>query len=221
VVVGYASVNSICMIVHVASDGDDRSMHERMLAGDLYIADDPELAEQLLRAADLMEAFNTTPARDSQRRRGLLVELLGAIGEGTEIRAPLRVDYGSHIRMGARSFANFGLVALDVAPITIGDDVQIGSNVQLLTPTHPVDPQPRREKWEAAKPIVIGDNVWLGSGAIVLAGVTIGDNTVVGAGSVVTRDLPANVVAVGNPARVIRTIEPTERTDVERRHGDE
>ncbi len=181
-------------------------MRERMLAGDPYIADDPELAERSLRAMDLMDAFNATSARNPQERRRLLTELLGAVGEGTEIRPPLRVDYGSHIRIGARSFVNFGLVALDVAAITIGDDVQIGSYVQLLTPTHPVDPEPRRAKWEAAKPIVIGDNVWLGSGAIVLAGMTIGANTVVGAGSVVTRDLPANVVAVGNPARVIRTL---------------
>ncbi|MER5647676.1 sugar O-acetyltransferase [Streptosporangium sp. NPDC002524] len=190
-------------------DPDGRSMRERMLAGDLYIADDPELAEHHLRATDLMDAFNTTPARDPRERRRLLTELLGAIGEGTEIRPPLRVDYGRHIRVGARSFANFGLVALDVAPITIGDDVQIGSYVQLMTPTHPVDPELRRAKWEAALPITIGDNVWLGSGAIVLAGVTIGENTVVGAGAVVTRDLPANVVAVGSPARVIRTIEPS------------
>ncbi|MGW5263415.1 sugar O-acetyltransferase [Microbispora sp. NPDC004025] len=192
----------------MAPDSDGRSMRERMLAGDLYIADDPELAEHQLRAMDLMEAFNTTPARDSRERGRLLTELLGEIGEDTHIRPPLRVDYGGHIRIGARSFVNYGLVALDVAPITIGDDVQIGTNVQLLTPTHPVDPELRRAKWEAAKPITIGDNVWLGSGAIVLAGVTIGDGSVVGAGAVVTRDLPANVVAVGNPARVIRTIGP-------------
>jgi maltose O-acetyltransferase len=189
-------------------DPDTRSMRERMRAGDPYIADDPELTEHYLRAMDLMDAFNATSAREPAQRRRLLTELLGAVGEGTEIRPPLRVDYGSHIRIGARSFANFGLVALDVAAITIGDDVQIGSYVQLLTPTHPVDPEPRRAKWEAAKPIVIGDNVWLGSGTIVLPGVTIGPNTVVGAGSVVPRDLPANVVAVGNPARVVRTIGP-------------
>ncbi len=194
-------------------------MRERMLAGDLYIADDPELAEHLLRAMDLMDVFNATPARDPRARRRALAELLGAVGEGTAIRPPLRVDYGSNIRIGARSFANFGLVALDVAPIVIGDDVQIGTNVQLLTPTHPVDPELRRAKWEAAEPITIGDNVWLGSGAIVLAGVTIGENTVVGAGAVVTRDLPANVVAVGNPARVIRTIEPGGQPGV--RSGDQ
>jgi maltose O-acetyltransferase len=122
------------------------------------------------------------------------------------LRPPLYVDHGTNLRVGARCFANFGLVALDVADITIGDDVQIGPNVQLLTPTHPVEPGLRRAKWEAAEPITIGDNVWLGGGAIVLPGVTIGENTIVGAGAVVTRDLPADVVAVGDPARVVRTL---------------
>jgi maltose O-acetyltransferase len=187
---------------------DGRSMRERMLAGDLYIADDPELAEHMLRAMDLMDAYNATSARDPEARWRLLVELLGAVGDGTVIRPPLRVDYGKQIRIGARTFANYGLIALDVAAITIGDDVQIGSNVQLLTPTHPVEPGPRRDKWEAARPITIGDNAWIGSGAIVLPGVTIGENTVVGAGAVVTRDLSANVVALGCPARVVRHLDP-------------
>lgn len=190
-------------------ENDGRTMRERMLAGDLYLADDPELAEQLTRAADLMHVYNTTPPRQHDERNRVLAELLGAVGPDTVIRPPLYVDYGGHLRVGARTFANYGLVALDVAPITIGDDVQIGTNVQLLTPTHPVDAELRRAKWEAARPIVIGDNVWLGSGAIVLAGVTIGANTVVGAGAVVTRDLPANVVAVGNPARVVRGVAET------------
>ena len=179
-----------------------------MLAGDLYIADDPVLAEENAAALDLMAAYNATTARQRPLRRQLLETLLGSIGEDTEIRPPLYVDYGSHLTIGARCFANFGLVALDVAAITIGDDVQIGPNVQLLTPTHPVEPEPRRQKWEAAEPITIGDNVWLGGGAIVLPGVTIGENTVVGAGAVVVRDLPANVVAVGNPARIVRKVEP-------------
>ncbi|WP_336029923.1 sugar O-acetyltransferase [Geodermatophilus sp. FMUSA9-8] len=190
----------------VAPD-DSRTMRERMLAGELYIADDPELAEASAAAQDLAAAYNATTARQRPLRRRLLEQLLGAVGEDTEIRPPLHVDYGTSIRVGARCFANFGLVALDVAAITIGDDVQIGPNVQLLTPTHPVEPGPRREKWEAAEPITIGDNVWLGGGVVVLPGVTIGADTVVGAGSVVTRDLPAGVVAVGNPARVVRTLE--------------
>lgn len=182
-------------------------MRERMLAGDPYIADDPELAESNAAASDLMAAYNATSVRQRPLRRRLLEELLGAVGEDTEIRPPFYVDYGAHITIGARCFANVGLVALDVATITIGDDVQIGPNVQLLTPTHPVEAEPRRQKWEAAEPIVIGDNVWIGGGAIVLPGVTIGDNTVVGAGAVVSRDLPADVVAVGNPARVVRRVD--------------
>jgi maltose O-acetyltransferase len=189
------------------ASGAGRSMRERMLAGELYLADDPEIQAASAVAAELMAAYNASGAGEDARRRELLERLLGAIGEDTVLRPPLYVDYGTQLRIGARCFANFGLVALDVATITIGDDVQIGPNVQLLTPTHPVEPGPRRDKWEAAAPIRIEDNVWLGGGAIVLAGVTIGRNTVVGAGAVVTRDLPANVVAVGNPARIVRTIE--------------
>ncbi|MGY2130122.1 sugar O-acetyltransferase [Blastococcus sp. SYSU DS0617] len=189
------------------NEGDTRSMRERMAAGDPYLADDPELAELSSRAQDLVAAYNATTVRQAPPRRKLLEQLLGSIGEGTELRPPLHVDYGSNITVGARCFANFGLVALDVGRITIGDDVQFGPNVQLLTPTHPVEPEARRQKWEAAAPITIGDNVWLGGGAIVLPGVTIGANTVVGAGAVVTKDLPAGVVAVGNPARVVRTLD--------------
>lgn len=181
-------------------------MRERMTAGDLYIADDPELGELSSMALDLAAAYNATSVRQGALRRNLLQELLGSVGEGTELRPPLYVDYGSNISIGARCFANYGLVALDVAAITIGNDVQMGPNVQLLTPTHPVEAGPRRDKWEAAKSITIEDNVWLGGGVIVLPGVTIGENTVVGAGAVVTRDLPPNVVAVGNPARVIRNV---------------
>src|SRR5262249_24326858 len=113
--------------------------------------------------------------------------------------------------IGARTFVNYGLVALDVARIEIGDDVQIGPLVQLLTPTHPVEPEPRRAKWEAAEPITIGDNMWLGGGAIVCPGGTIGADPVVGAGAVVTSDLPSGVVAAGVPARVIREAQPTSR----------
>ena len=187
-------------------DDDHRTQRERMLAGDLYIADDPELAAESLRARLLLDQFNRAPADAAGERRRVLDRLLGGFAAGSEIRPPFYCDYGYPIRIGARTFVNFGLVALDVAPIVIGDDVQIGPNVQLLTPTHPLEAEARRAKWEAAEPITIGSNVWLGGGAIVLAGVTIGENTVVGAGAVVTRDLPGNVVAVGVPARVIRML---------------
>jgi maltose O-acetyltransferase len=183
-----------------------RTMRERMLAGELYLADDPVLAQEQARGARLLDRFNQTGVDDGAERHGLLVELLGQLGEGSEIKPPLRCDYGYRIRVGARTFVNYGLIALDVASITIGHDVQVGPNVQLLTPTHPVEPDARRAKWEAAEPIAIEGNVWLGGGVIVLPGVTIGENTVVGAGSIVTKDLPPNVVAAGNPARVVRSI---------------
>lgn len=174
-----------------------------MEEGHPYVVDD-EIAAMHLRAVTLTEAYNTTPAADPEGRRRILEELLAGIGPDTVIRAPFHCDYGIYCSIGARSFVNFGLVVLDVARVTIGDDVQIGPNVQLLTATHPLDAERRRAKWEAAEPIVIGDNVWLGGGVIVLPGVTIGEDTVVGAGAVVSRDLPAGVVAVGSPARVIR-----------------
>lgn len=186
---------------------DGRTNRQRMLDGDQYIGDDPDLRRELDRAANLVAAFNAAPGDDHSGRDRILRQLLGSVGDGTHIRPPLRCDYGYQTHMGARIFANWGLICLDVGRITIGDDVQIGPNVQLLTATHPLEPGPRRDKWEGSRPITIGHNVWLGGGVIVCPGVTIGDNTVVGAGAVVTRDLPPNVIAVGNPARVIRTIE--------------
>lgn len=193
----------------VAPDPNDtRTMWERVLAGDLYKAgDDPDLAAASKRAMDLMDKFNAPGGTDEEARQQLLSELLGSVGAGVDIRPPLYVDFGSRITIGPGSMANFGLVALDVAPITIGSDVLLGPGVQLLTPTHPVDPELRRAKWEGAEPIVLEDNVWLGGGVIVLPGVTIGENTVVGAGAVVAKDLPPNVVAVGNPARIVRRLD--------------
>ena len=185
---------------------DPRSQRERMLAGDDYVASDPELQKENRRALELCEQYNTTSVNERHERERILKKLLGGVGEGVEIRAPFHCDYGTHTHIGARTFANFNLVLLDCAKITIGDDVQIGPNVQLLTATHPLEAEPRRQKVESAKPITIGNNVWLGGGVIVCPGVTIGENTVVGAGAVVVEDLPANVVAVGNPARVSKKL---------------
>lgn len=186
--------------------GDTRTNRERMLAGDPYIADDPELEAASRRAVALAHRYGELYAADRDAARPVLEELLGSIAPDAHIRPPLYVDYGAHITVGSGSFANYGLTALDVAPITIGADVQIGPNVQLLTPTHPLDPVRRRAKIEGAAPIVIGDNVWIGGGAIVLAGVTVGANSVIGAGAVVTKDVPPDVVAVGTPARVVRSL---------------
>lgn len=184
----------------------NKSMRERMLAGELYRADDHDLAAACRRAQSLAHQYNSIDPADAAGRRAILDELLGALGEDSEIRPPFRCDYGFQTTVGARTFANWGLISLDVARVSIGDDVQIGPNVQLLTATHPIDPDTRRGKWEAAQPITIGNNVWLGGGVLVLPGVTIGDNTVVGAGAVVTKDLSPNVIAVGNPAKVVRSI---------------
>jgi maltose O-acetyltransferase len=184
---------------------DERTQYERLVAGDWYEAD-AEI-EAMTRAAQARaQRFAELAPTDPAAAVEALRDLLGSFGDGGWIRPPLYVDFGAHTHIGARTFVNFGLVLLDVATVRIGDDCLIGPNVQLLTPVHPVEPEPRRAKLEGAKPITIGDNVWLGGGVIVCPGVTIGDNTVVGAGAVVTKDLPANVVAVGNPARVIKTI---------------
>ncbi|MGW3955716.1 sugar O-acetyltransferase [Streptomyces sp. NPDC004752] len=185
---------------------DSRTNLERMLAGDLYIADDPEIAVRQQRAVRLAARYQAAYAEDARAAEPLLAELLGRVGDEVHVRPPLYVDYGSNISIGARTFVNYNLTALDVAAITIGEDCQIGPNVQLLTPTHPLEPEPRRDKLEAARPVTIGDNVWLGGGVIVCPGVTIGENSVIGAGAVVTKDIPANVVAVGNPARPVRTL---------------
>ncbi|MEU0373240.1 sugar O-acetyltransferase [Streptomyces sp. NPDC006283] len=193
--------------------GDPRTNRERMLSGDLYIADDPDIAREAQRAVRLAAEYLAAYAQDADAARPVVAELIGELGAGAHIKPPLFVDYGTQISIGAGTFVNYNLTALDVAPITIGKDCQIGPNVQLLTPTHPLEPQPRRDKLEAARPITIGDNVWLGGGVIVLPGVSIGDNSVVGAGAVVTKDIPANVVAVGNPARVVRSLGPVDERD--------
>ena len=184
---------------------DGRSMRDRMLSGELYIADE-SVAEEHRRTMELVEEINRSPAGDPGLRRRLFTKLLGAYGEGAEIRPPFFCDFGWQTHVGARTFANFGLTVLDVATVRIGEDVQIGPHVQLLTATHPLDPGPRRDKWESAEPIVIEDNVWLGGGVIVCPGVTVGKNTVVGAGSVVIKSLPPDVVAGGSPAKPIRSI---------------
>ncbi|MEV4433007.1 sugar O-acetyltransferase [Streptomyces sp. NPDC049555] len=178
----------------------------RMLAGEWYVPDDPELAVDTRRRAELCAAFNAASTATAPERRALLARLLGSVGEGVNVRPPFHCDFGYHISLGSGTFVNFGAVFLDAAPITVGADVQIGPYVQLLTPLHEMAAERRRAGWERALPISIGDNVWLGGGVIVCPGVSIGANTVVGAGSVVTRDLPAGVLAVGNPARVVRDL---------------
>jgi maltose O-acetyltransferase len=182
------------------------SMKQRMLAGELYLADDPELVADRSRARGLLALYNGTRGVEDDERARLLSDLLGEVGDDVVVMPTFRCDYGYNISVGARTFVNYDCVMLDVVPIRIGAACQLATRVQLLAATHPVDPDPRRRGWESGSPITIGDNVWLGGGVIVCPGVTIGDDTVVGAGSVVTRDLPPSVVAVGTPAKVLRCI---------------
>jgi maltose O-acetyltransferase len=185
-----------------------------MLRGELYLAGDPEIQADAARSQELMERYNATRHAEQELRDRLLRELLAEVGEGVVVRPPLWIDYGSHISIGDGTFVNYDCVMLDVAPIRIGPACQLATRVQLLTATHPIDPEARRLGWESAEPITIGDNVWLGGGAIVCPGVTIGEHTVVGAGAVVTRDLPAGVVAAGVPARVLREIDERDSVGV-------
>ncbi|MGO9976599.1 MAG: sugar O-acetyltransferase [Solirubrobacteraceae bacterium] len=177
-----------------------------MLAGEPYLADDPELRAEHARAQALLARYNATAHEEGLQRERLLRALLGGRGERVVIKPPLRCDYGVQISIGAGTFVNYDCIMLDVAPITIGRDCQLGARVQIVTATHLLDPEARRLGWESGAPVRIGDGAWLGSGVIVCPGVSIGDATVVGAGAVVTRDLPAAVLAAGVPARVIRPI---------------
>ncbi len=185
--------------------------HARMIAGQPYHADEPTLAADRMRARTLSQQLNSSPADDVALRAELLTQLLGRSGE-VDLQPPFQCDYGTNIRFGDDCFVNFGGIFLDVAPITIGNRVQFGPGVHLLTPTHPLDAAQRATGVESAAPITIGDDVWIGGNVTVLGGVTIGARTIVGAGSVVTRPLPENVIVAGNPARILRQV-PAARLD--------
>lgn len=186
---------------------DGRSQMQRLKDGDWYIADEPEIFEIMQRQHQIALDFEEAFTKDPVAAQGMLEQLFGSVGEGTSVRPPIKVDFGLHTHIGERVAFNFDCVILDVAEVHIGDDCLFGPRVQLLTPTHPIAAEPRRAKIESADPIVLGKNVWVGGGAIILGGVTIGDNCVIGAGAVVTKDVPANSVAVGNPARVVKRVD--------------
>ncbi|MDF7641334.1 sugar O-acetyltransferase [Bifidobacterium sp. ESL0784] len=192
-----------------------KSEREEMLAGNLHNAADPELDRLRNKAAELCERFNSTPRNDRETREAILDELLPNRGEGVEIVGNIAFDYGIHTTIGDRVFINFNFTVLDTNYVTIGDDVLFGPNVSLLPAMHPLRWQDRNLRftedgegydYEYSKPITIGKNCWFGGNVTVLGGVNIGEGSVIGAGAVVTHNIPANSVAVGNPARVIRTI---------------
>lgn len=177
-----------------------------MLAGALYDPLDADLVAGRERARDLCIALNATRERDAEARRAILRELLGRGGDSAWVQPPFHCDYGVNIELGERCFFNFNCVVLDVCPVRVGAHTLFGPGVQILTPLHPLDAASRRSQ-EYGRPIEIGDDVWVGGGALILAGVRVGSRSVVGAGSVVTRDIPEGVLAAGNPCRVIRALE--------------
>ena len=183
------------------------SERDKMLAGELYDAFDPELVAARTRARDLCQFLNATREAEVDTRKHILGALFGTGGNTVIMQPPFFCDYGSNIELGERVFFNFNCVVLDVCRVRIGAFTLFGPGVQILTPLHPLDAAQRRTH-EYGKPIDIGADVWVGGGAMILAGVTIGARSVIGAGSVVTRDIPPDVVAVGNPCRVIRELPP-------------
>ncbi|GAA0731660.1 sugar O-acetyltransferase [Clostridium oceanicum] len=181
--------------------------HEKMLKGEIYDAYEDSLILLRNKARHLTKAYNTTDPEATTQRENILKKLFGKIGDNFEIEPPFHCDYGTNMEIGESFYANFNFLVLDDGPVKIGDDVLIGPNVSIITATHLVSPKLRPKNADYTKAVTIGNNVWIGCGAIINPGVTIGDNSVIGSGSVVTKDIPANVVAVGNPCRILRTIE--------------
>lgn len=182
-----------------------RSEKEKMLAGERYNCLDADLDAERQQVKEVLRRYNLTEA--ASERRVLLQQMLGRIGQDSLIEPPFYCVYGQNIHLGDHVYLNAQCTILDCNEVHIGHYVMIGPNVQIYTAAHDLRAEARIQGWEVAKPVVIEDNVWIGGGAILLPGVTIGRNAVVGAGAVVTRSVPANVVAAGNPARVLRTIE--------------
>ena len=183
-----------------------KTAREKMLTGELYLASDPELVEMTLRAQRILHDFNQSQPDAVDQRRSLIQALFKSVGPGCEIKPPFCCDYGSHIAVGNRVFVNYGCVVLDCAAVKIGDRTLLGPKVQIYTASHPLEPDKRKAGWEFALPVEVGNDVWLGGGAIVCPGVTIGAGATIGAGSVVTKDVPAGVLAVGNPCQVVRQL---------------
>lgn len=179
---------------------------EKMLAGMLYNAETEELAGEYAAAKKLLNAYNATDENDAEKREKLLGKLFGSVGKECAVKPPFHCDYGSNIYLGDKVFINYDCIILDVCRVTIGNNVLIGPRVCITAATHPLDKDTRISGLEYGAPVTICDNVWLGAGVTINPGVTIGENSVIGSGSVVTRDVPANSVAVGVPCRVIKKL---------------
>ena len=178
---------------------------EKMAAGELYSTTAPEIVEGLDKIKNLCDEYNRTPRADEEKKREILDKLLGSHSERLNIESPVWFDFG-HVHVGEDFYCNHGCVFLDSAKITFGKNVFVGPQCGFYSVNHPIDAETRNKYVESAKPITVGNSVWFGGGVKVLPGVTIGDNCVIGAGSVVVKDIPANSVAVGNPARVVKKL---------------
>lgn len=191
-------------------DKENKIINEKMRllhSGELYLLSDKEILKEQIASLDKIHEYNKTKAVEYEKRTQLLKEMFAEIGEGCYIEAPFYANWGGrHCHFGKNVYANFNLTCVDDTHIYVGDNTMIGPNVTLASAGHPTEPELRKQGYQFNKPINIGSNCWLGAGVIVVPGVTIGDNTVIGAGSVVTKDIPANVVAVGSPCRVIREV---------------
>lgn len=182
-------------------------MKERLHTGEIYLPGDDEILEEQFQCQEKLYDYNQTRPSEGEKRSKLLKEMFAEIGDGCYIEPPLRANWGGHfVHFGKNIYANFNLTLVDDTHIYVGDATMFGPNVTIATAGHPILPELREQAYQYNMPVRIGKNCWLGAGVIVMPGVTIGDNTVIGAGSIVTKDIPANVVAVGNPCRVIREI---------------
>ena len=187
-------------------------MKDKMHTGELYLPGDEEIMAYQLQCLDRLYDFNMTRPKELDKRAAMLKEMFADIGDGCYIEPPFHANFGgAHCHFGKNVYANFNLTCVDDTHIYVGDYTMIGPNVTIATAGHPILPELREQAYQYNMPVHIGRNCWLGAGVIVLPGVTIGDNTVIGAGSIVTRDIPANVVAVGNPCRVLRPIGEKDR----------
>lgn len=185
---------------------------ERMAQGKIYDPADPQITQEQSKLLELLYDYNATRPSEYTKREALLKEMLGSVGEGCYIEPPFHANFGGkHVFMGNHVYANFNLTLVDDGNIYIGDNVMFGPNVTIATAAHPIEPAMRSRGWQYNIDVHIGNNVWIGAGAIILPGITIGENSVIGAGSVVTKDIPADSVAVGNPCRVLRQISERDR----------
>lgn len=188
-----------------------RSEKEKMLSGELYRAFGEKLTEERLKARTLVYEYNALNPGNLEGQKKLIRELLGSTGDRFHIEAPFRCDYGYNIHIGDNFYSNFNLVILDCAPVTIGENALIGPDVGIYTAGHPLHHETRKQDYEFANPVTIGNNVWIGGQVVINPGITIGDNVVIGSGSVVTKDIPSNFLAAGNPCKVLREITEKDR----------